>query len=67
MKGGISASVAGQAFIATEAVAGHMIRHMPMSSAVIRCYGVPYRDRVVRNTNRRVLQNLYRKGAAFRL
>ena len=35
MKGGISASVAGQAFIATEAVAGHMIRHMPLSSGLI--------------------------------
>ena len=35
MKGGISASVAGQAFIATEAVVGHMILHMLMSSGLI--------------------------------
>ena len=34
--------------------------------ASVSC-ALTYRDRVVRNTNRRVLQNLYRKGAAFRL
>lgn len=34
MKGGIYASVAGQAFIATEAVAGHMIRQRPYYPAL---------------------------------